>query len=758
MSALEKSSSPVDTRKKRSISRALTVSLISTVVVVSAVAVSLIYLAISQRAKAQLEEKADEYILSLPGVLEISLWDLDERNVKRIGQALAQNELIEELRITNNMGEVYFDFRRERNAALIKRGSQILHEGQMVGRVEIALSTKFLTEANRQLLLSGMGMLLAAILVLAPATGFLLRMLLSKPFERLGEIVKGYASGRYDASEHHMYYRELQPLVDVLAEMGNKITSQMLEVRSAEQKFRGIFENAVEGIFQSTPEGRFLSVNPSMARILGYERAEELMESITDIGRQLYVAVERRAEFMQLMREGKTVTDFQVQFRRKDGSLVWVSLHARPVLDRDGGLLLAEGILEDIGEQKRTEEERVRLEAQLRQSQKMETVGLLAGGIAHDFNNLLTPIIGYSELLMVGLPEADQRRRKLEQIRHAAELAKDMTQRLLTFSRKQIIELKPVDLGAMILQFESILRRTIRENIHIEVRISSSLGLVLADAGQIEQVLVNLSINAQDAMPAGGTLTIEATAVDLDEASSFDHPEAVPGAYVMLEVSDTGQGMDKETMEHAFDPFFTTKELGKGTGLGLSTVYGIVKQHGGFISVYSEKSHGTAFKVLLPRIPDDGAGIEGRDLQPGEMPHGVETILLVEDNEMVRALTCTILRSLGYQVLVAEAPDRCTGLLAEHAGTVDLLLTDVVMPGTNGKDLFERLRLLLPGLKVLFMSGYASNVIAHHGVIEKGVHFIQKPFSMHSLSHKVRDALVSQPDSGTSKRAIGALS
>lgn len=293
--------------------------------------------------------------------------------------------------------------------------------------------------------------------------------------------------------------------------------------------------------------------------------------------------------------------------------------------------------------------------------------------------------------LLLAESDEDQRRFKLQQIKQTGERARDLTQRLLAFSRKQLIELKTVDLGDLICKFEGILRRTIRENIRIEVRISPSLSRVRADAGQIEQALVNLSINAQDAMPEGGTLTIEARDIDLDESYTDRHPEIVPGAYVMLAVNDTGIGMEAQVIEHIFEPFYTTKEL--GTGLGLSTVYGIVKQHGGSISVYSEKNHGS------------------------------------------------MLESLGYQVLSAENPDRCIELVKNCRSTINLLLTDVVMPRMNGKDLYDRLHRMRPDLRVIFMSGYTSNVIGHHGVLDQGTHFIQKPFSIHTLSEKVRHVL-----------------
>jgi two-component system cell cycle sensor histidine kinase/response regulator CckA len=728
----------------RSISRALTVALVLTVMFTSAVAVILMYYNASQQAKARLEEKAHEYIVSLARILEMPLWNFDEETLKKIGAAYAQNELIEKLTIADDTGRPYFDFTRESDAPLIKRKVNILHDGHVLGAVEISLTSKYYREANWQLLWSAIGTLCVAILALAVATGFLLRLLLNKPLKRVGEVVNSYASGRYDSGQTDMPFLEFRPLLAVLGEMGRTITSQMTELQNAEQKYRSIFENALEGIFQATPDGRFLSVNPAMARILGYDSPEDLIGHITDIGRQLYVEPGRREEFIRLMRDDRTAAGLEIQLHRKDGSVVWARVHARPVFEETGELGLVEGILTDITERKRAEAERQKLEEQLRQSQKMETVGHLAGGIAHDFNNLLTPVLGYADMLLDGLPDGDHRRAQLQQVKEAAERAKDLTHRLLTFSRKQLIELKTVDLGDIIRRFENMLRRTIRENITIETRVSPILSPVRADAGQIEQVLINLSINAQDAMPEGGLLTIEANDIDLDESYTSRHLEIAPGPYVVFAVSDTGIGMDEQTLQHMFEPFFTTKELGKGTGLGLSTVYGIVKQHGGSICVYSEKNQGSIFKVFLPRVSEEGMIIEEHPPRPGEVVRGVETILVVEDDEMVRELAIAMLRGFGYEVVSAESPDRCIELVHEHTGAIHLLMTDVVMPGMNGKDLFERLRLVLPGLKVLFMSGYTADVIGHHGVLDKGLHFIAKPFSRHALSQKVRQVLDSQ--------------
>jgi PAS domain S-box-containing protein len=617
----------------------------------------------------------------------------------------------------------------------------VVHDGELLGEVVVSLTSNYYRQASRRLIWSGIWTIFVVVASLIIATGFLLRTFLSNPLHRLGEIVNSYASGAYTAAEPDIPWIEFQPFVKVLGEMGRTITTQMGELRDAEKKYRDIFENSVVGIFQATPGGRLLSANPILATMLGYDSVEDLMSCVTDVRAQIYVNPERRDEFVGLMKQGKNVSGFEVQCRRRDGSMMWVALHARPVLDEKGGLVLTEGIAQDISYRKEAEEERNRLEEQLRQSQKMEVVGLLAGGIAHDFNNLLTPIMGFSELLILDFPEGDQRRELLQDIKEAARRAKDLTHRLLTFSRKQIIELKEIDLGEIIRQFETILRRTIRENISIETHIASTLSRVRADPGQIEQVLANLSVNAQDAMPGGGVITIEARDIDLDESYTGNHLEIVPGHYVMLAVSDTGVGMDSATLKHIFEPFFTTKEPGKGTGLGLSTVYGIVKQHGGSINAYSEPGHGTTLKIFIPRIPDTATGGNFPASQPEAVERGTGTILIVEDDAMVRTLAGRMLTGLGYTVLIAGTAESCFELVEKHGAAIDLLLTDVIMPKMSGKELSEQVRRMVPGMKVLFMSGYSSDVIGNHDVGEKGALFIQKPFSLQALSSKIREAL-----------------
>jgi len=504
-------------------------------------------------------------------------------------------------------------------------------------------------------------------------------------------------------------------------------------LRLAEEQYRSIFENAVEGIFQTTSDGRYISANPALARLYGYESSREMIEAVTDIRRQVYVDPDRRNEFRRLLEEHDAVTGFEAQVYRKDGSVIWISESARAVRDRQGTLLCYEGTVEDITERKR-------LEQQLLQSQKMEAIGRLAGGVAHDFNNLLTAIMGYSELLLSGVGSEEVRRRNTGQIKKAAERAAALTRQLLAFSRRQVLTMKVLDLNDVVAAMEPMLRRLIGEDLTLVTVLDRALERTKADVGQIEQVIMNLVVNASDAMPHGGTLTIETMNADLDQAYVDRHGLVPPGAYVKLTVSDTGLGMDAETQAHIFEPFFTTKEQGRGTGLGLSTVYGVIKQSGGYIWVYSEPGRGTTFKIYLPRVAEAVETIE-RNVVSAESPRGIETILLVEDDEVVRGLAGAVLEQRGYTVLVARHSDEAFRLHGGCEGPIHLLVTDVVMPGMGGRELAERLKSSRPAMKMLYMSGYTDDAVVRHGVLEEEVAYLQKPFTPDALARKVREVL-----------------
>jgi PAS domain S-box-containing protein len=417
----------------------------------------------------------------------------------------------------------------------------------------------------------------------------------------------------------------------------------------------------------------------------------------------------------------------------------WLDVRAYPVLDENGEVVKVVEHLRDITERKKAEEEKARLEDQYRQVMKVEAIGRLAGGVAHDLNNMLSPILGYGEMLLGDMTSEDKRRTLVEDIIRAGFRARDLVRQLLAFSRKQTLEYKPVDMNEVVTGFEKLLRRTIREDIAIEIVPGQKMLTVMADVGQIEQVIMNLAVNAQDAMPEGGRLTIQTTVMELDETSVAIHRDLKAGEYVMLAISDTGHGMDEEVTKHLFEPFYSTKGE-QGTGLGLATVYGIVKQHGGAIWVYSEPGEGTVFKIYLPiteKVPVD----EKKDRVPVSDLTGTETIMLVEDNEQVRHLALEILKRQGYAVLVALNGPEALEIMRLHRGPVHLLFTDVVLPGMNGRELYSKAVESQPNLRVLYMSGYIDEVIAHRGVLEQGVAFIQKPFTVQALTEKVREVL-----------------
>jgi PAS domain S-box-containing protein len=660
----------------------------------------------------------------------------------------------------------------------------------------------------------------------------------------------------------HQEERLVQLVSTIAAQLGSAIQRKQAEeaLREAEKKYRSIVENAAEGIFQTRPDGSYLSVNPALARMYGYDSPEQLMASVTDIGRQVYVDPNRRTEFKRLMEEDGLVERFEYQVVRKDDTRIWLSENARTVRDETGQVLFYEGAVEDVTERKRAEEalresearyrelfedapiayhevdtegivrrvnqaecnllgypaseilgkhiweflapeerelnteairakirgeqpasslqrlyvrrngERVpveihenlirnqngnvigvrsamlditgrrTLEDQLRQSQKMEAVGRLAGGVAHDFNNLLGVIIGYSELLLDRYPPSDSKLKHIQEIKKAADRAAGLTRQLLAFSRKQVLAPRRLDVNAVVANISGMLRRVIGEDVELITVPAPSLGNVKADQGQLEQVILNLALNARDAMPRGGKLTIETTNFDLDDAYARRHPSVKPGPYVMLAVSDTGHGMDAETQSHIFEPFFTTKESGKGTGLGLATIYGIIRQSEGHIWVYSEPGKGTTFKIYFPRVQE-----AAEPLRPGAFPieirRGTETVLMVEDEESLRHVTREFLQASGYQVLEARHAAEAIAIVEQHAQPIHLLVTDVVMPKMSGRDLAQRLLLLRPNLKVLYMSGYTDDAILHHGVLDQGVAFLAKPFTRASLARKIREVL-----------------
>jgi two-component system, cell cycle sensor histidine kinase and response regulator CckA len=449
---------------------------------------------------------------------------------------------------------------------------------------------------------------------------------------------------------------------------------------------------------------------------------------------------EQHEEYLAMMaraKKGEPVAAFGTVRRRKDGTLIDVSLSAAAIEVQPGHVTGTTKISHDISKIKRLEE-------QFRQAQKMEAVGRLAGGVAHDFNNLLTVINGYGEMVMNRLPAGDPARDMLRQVVAAGDRAAGLTRQLLAFSRKSIIEPRILDLKVVVADVDKMLRRLIGEDIEMAVVSDPEVGAVTADAGQIEQVIVNLVVNAGDAMPKGGRLTIEVRDAVLDETYARDHPDAQAGRYVLLAVSDTGCGIDEPTMARIFEPFFTTKGE-RGTGLGLATVHGIVKQSGGHVAVYSEVGRGTTFKVYLPHMEQRPTSAKPH-LQPEVLPRGSETVLFVEDEAGVRALSRHVLQECGYTVLEARDGVEAVRIAVQHQGRIDLLVTDVVMPRLGGREVAEQLATTHPGAKVLFLSGYTDDAVVRHGILQAQVAFLQKPFRPASLVMKVREVLDSNTE------------
>ncbi len=518
--------------------------------------------------------------------------------------------------------------------------------------------------------------------------------------------------------------------------VAHDVTARLRAERSltdSEARKAAMLEAALDAVVAIDGEGRISEFNPAAERTFGHRRADVLGRPIVETIIPPELRDRHRQAFARYLATGQSSIlgrRLQLSGLHADGRVfpVELTVYRVPL----PGPPTFGAFIRDLTDSRRLEE-------QLLQAQKMESVGRLAGGIAHDFNNLLTAISGYAQLALdsPGLtPEVGE---DLAQIRTAAGRAVELTGQLLAFSRRQVMQPVALDLGDTLREISPMLRRLLGEDVRLVTQVGPGLGHVLADPGQLSQVIVNLAVNARDAMPAGGRLTLEAANVDLDAEYAQGHAEVVPGPYVVLSVTDTGTGMDEATRSRLFEPFFTTKEQGKGTGLGLATVYGIVRQSGGHIWVYSEPDRGTVFKVYLPRVE----AATGARLTPAVRPGstaGTETVLVVEDDDGVRAFVQAVLEGRGYRVLRAANADEALEQAA-HDGPIGLLLTDVVMPGMSGADLAARIREIAPAVKVLFVSGYTENTIVHHGVLDPGVSFLAKPFSPDALAERVRAEL-----------------
>lgn len=515
---------------------------------------------------------------------------------------------------------------------------------------------------------------------------------------------------------------------------GHAIDKLNQKLQQSEEWHRLILQTAMDGFCMVDLHGRILEVNDTTCRMTGYSSQELLTLNISDIeATETVDDIAARIEKTMAMGEDR----FETRHRRKDGSIFHVEVSVQ-FRQSKGGRFIA--FFRDITERKQSEEKRIKLQEQLNQAKRMEYVGRLAGGVAHDFNNMLSVIIGYGEMARNNAKKKRPIDDEIKEILEAAERSADLTRQLLAFARKQTVAPKILDLNKTVEGMLKMLRRLIGENIDLAWLPGNNVFPIRMDSSQLDQLLANLSVNARDAIKDVGKITIETAGVTIGEEYCAEHPESVPGEYTLLAVSDNGSGMDHDTQSHLFEPFFTTKELGKGTGLGLATIYGIVKQNGGFINVYSEIGLGSVFKIYLPRY----TGTTGhREDKEADIPAvtGKETILVVEDEPSILKMTKKMLEQRGYTVIPASRPSEAISLSRNTGADIHLVITDVIMPEMNGRDLLKHLKQSVPELKCLFMSGYTANVIAHHGVLDDDVDFIQKPFTTNGLAAKVRSIL-----------------
>jgi PAS domain S-box-containing protein len=511
-------------------------------------------------------------------------------------------------------------------------------------------------------------------------------------------------------------------------------------LRDADQKLVLLANNLKEMVLAFDMDRKLVYVNPAVETLTGYSVAEYTAHGFID-----WVHPEDRSAMLSqwdgLFQEGNSYQDQEYRLITKSGAVKWVSATWGPILDEHGQQVGVQGSERDVSDRKCAEEALREAEQRNMQSQKMESIGRLAGGVAHDFNNLLTVINGYAELLLLKAGAESPERAPLEQILQAGTRAADLTRQLLAYSRKQVMNPQPLDLNTLVAGSQHMFQRLLGEEIQLIVKPQPALGLVMAEAGQMHQVLMNLLVNARDAMPGGGKVFVETSNVEIGAEYLADHPYATAGHAVLLQVTDGGVGIDDETKKNIFEPFFTTKGIGVGTGLGLATVYGIVKQSHGWIVLYSELGKGTSFKIYLPRIDGGSAQLTAGIESSKEALGGQETVMIVEDQEEVRNFASQVLEGFGYRVLAAKDGPDAVAVATHHSAPIHILLTDVVMPGMNGRQLADQLTAQRPDMKVLFTSGYTQEVIAHHGVLDADVDYLSKPYSPETLATRLREVL-----------------
>lgn len=588
--------------------------------------------------------------------------------------------------------------------------------------------------------------LLAITIVFATLVGFAIIFAmnrLTQPLQTLADHAQELSSGNMDIPELEIQSEdEIGKLSEAFNLMTTNLNSTLHGLKDSEDKYRSIFENSLVGIIQAAMDGRVLHANPAFLQMLDYSSLEAMLEEVDNVQTSMYLKPEDRTQLLEELLECDRLRNKEIQLKKRGGEPFWVSVDISLIRDNNGNPLRIESHINNINNRIKAEEERTALQIQLAQSQKIEAVGKLAGGVAHDFNNILSVIIGKSEIALMKMSKANEFYSFFVDIKKAAEHSASLTRQLLAFARRQTIAPQVVDINQTLDETLSMLHPLITEDIVLSQSPAVDLWHVKIDPDQMAQIITNLCVNARDAIDGVGRIIVSTENVTLDEQYYTNLSDYLPGDYICLSVSDDGNGMDEETQNQIFEPFFTTKGITKGSGLGLATVYGIVKQNNGFINIYSEIDQGTSFKIYLPR--HIGNKEQTLPQSNDDRPHGTESILLVEDEVELLRVSEEMLRHLGYTVFAVNDPEEAVFYATQHSDNIDLLLTDVVMPKMNGRDLANQITSQYPNIRCLFMSGYTADIIAHKGVLDEGINFLQKPFSLQTMSNKVRTVLDSE--------------
>lgn len=730
-------SRPASPLVERPLSRVLILRLSATVLLVSAL-LSTVYYLFSEgqitRDFANRRQQLDEEIAT---VLQSPLFNMDRKQTEQVATAfLSGNEVLTGIRIESDQGMVYFNHPPVAPVTLTSSIVVRAHE-MKVGSLTLYFSDHAMRAKQRTVLILVFALTLALLLVLIVFIRFFLYRHLDKPIASLIQGIRRISAGDVDAALPAVPQEELAVISREVNAMAASIGLKNRELRQSEQKYHSIFDGAMEGIFQATIEGKLLTANPALASILGYSSVGKLLQDAKDLARSFYVDPGARDELIGLLREKGAVKDFQAQLRRLDGAIIQVMMNVRLVQEESGAAPYLEGIMSDISRQKE-------LEANLRQAQKLEAIGTLAGGIAHDFNNILAAVFGYCELAIYRSQKEQDVSQELTNILRAAERARDLVRQILAFSRKSQQKIVPVQLAIILKEVLKLLSATLPATIQLAQDIRSS-AMVLSDPTLVHQVIMNLCTNAYQAMrEKGGTLSVMLSDMVVEQTSTQSclPPDLKPGPYLLLEVSDTGCGMDQVTMSKIYEPYFTTKEKENGTGLGLATVHGIVRESGGAIQVSSQPGVGTTFLVYFPACEENVDVVTQQAVSANETPLGKgERVLLVDDEEMIRSAFTVFLNDLGYQVVAVGHPQEALSLFQEKPEVWDLLISDMTMPELTGVDLVTVILGLRPNLPIILCTGFSEQLMYEQAQALGVKTVLQKPFSGETLARTIRTLL-----------------